>query len=177
MTAARIIAVCLSIPVILAVGLFAYSRLNPVSIVAVTELDASPDEVWAVLADTERYSELNPSIIDSSGTVAAGEKLHNTVIFGEGTMTFTPTILTAEPGRELTWIGRMWVPGLADGEHSFRLEALPGGATRLTQQETFTGVVVPFMTSMRADLEADFAEVNDAIGQRAVDLRQTGAYD
>ena len=92
-------------------------------------------------------------------------------------MTFTPTILTAEPGRELTWIGRMWVPGLADGEHSFRLEALPGGATRLTQQETFTGVVVPFMTSMRADLEADFAEVNDAIGQRAADLRQTGAHD
>ncbi len=177
MTVARTIAVCLSIPVILAAGLFAYSRLNPVMVVAVTELDASPDELWAVLADTERYREWNPSIIESSGTVAAGEKLRNVVVFGEGTMTFTPTVLTAEPGRELTWAGRMWVPGLVDAEHSFRLEALPGGGTRLTQQETFTGVVAPFMASMRADLEADFAEVNAAIGQRAVDLRQTGAHD
>ena len=83
MTVARTIAVCLSIPVILAAGLFAYSRLNPVMVVAVTELDASPNELWAVLADTDRYSEWNPSIIESSGTVAAGEKLHNTVIFGE----------------------------------------------------------------------------------------------
>lgn len=127
MTVARTIAVCLSIPVILAAGLFAYSRLNPVMVVAVTELDASPNELWAVLADTDRYSEWNPSIIESSGTVAAGEKLHNTVIFGEGTMTFTLTILTAEPGRELMWAGRMWVPGLVDAEYSFRLEALPAG--------------------------------------------------
>ncbi|MGJ7538676.1 SRPBCC family protein [Brevibacterium luteolum] len=177
MTVVRVIAICLSIPVILAAGIFAYSRFNPVSVVIVTELDASPDEVWAVLADTERYSEWNPSIIESSGTVAPGEKLRSTVMVGEGTVIFTPTIRTAEPGRELTWSGRMWVPGLADGEHSFLLEALPGGGTRLTQQETLTGVVVPFMPSMRADLEADFAEVNDAIGERAAELRQTGVHD
>jgi len=37
-------------------------------------------------------------------------------------MTFRPTILKAEPNRELRWLGHLLVPGLFDGEHIFTIE-------------------------------------------------------
>jgi hypothetical protein len=43
----------------------------------------------------------------------------------------------------LRWIGRLVVPGIFDDTHQFALEDL-GGHTRLTQSETFRGLLVPF---------------------------------
>jgi len=39
-------------------------------------------------------------------------------------MTFRPTILKAEPERELRWLGRLLLPGLFDGEHVFEIEQI-----------------------------------------------------
>ena len=40
-------------------------------------------------------------------------------------MTFKPTVLAVHPERELRWLGRFILPGLFDGEHSFRIESRP----------------------------------------------------
>ena len=157
----------------LVAGSFAYGTVRPVHVTATTDLAASPAEVWAVLADTSAYHEWNPSIIESSGTVAEGECLDNTVVFGDGTMRFTPRVLVADPGRELTWRGSTAVPGLADGTHSFVLSPLPDGGTRLTQEETFVGVLVPWTTGMLRAMEPEFVAVNTAIGERAAQLQQS----
>ena len=38
-------------------------------------------------------------------------------------MTFKPTVLVAEGPKELRWLGRLLLPGMFDGEHSFRIHA------------------------------------------------------
>ena len=41
------------------------------------EIDASPEAVWSVLTDLDRYPEWNPFITAASGVVAVGERLKN----------------------------------------------------------------------------------------------------
>ncbi|GAA2427313.1 SRPBCC domain-containing protein [Actinomadura vinacea] len=130
------------------------------------EIDAAPDRVWAVLADLRAYPEWNPFIISSEGEVRKGGKLTNKLSNKGGTMTFSPTVRVAEPGRELRWLGRFGVPGVVDGEHYFTLEPIGDGTrTRLVQGETFTGVLVPF-AGKALDVQDGFAAMNAALKAR-----------
>lgn len=66
------------------------------------------------------------------------------------------------------------VPGLFDGAHSFTLEPISGGRTRLVQSETFRGVVVWFSRGLLNNTAAGFAAMNDALRDR---VRQTTLRD
>lgn len=105
-------------------------------------IQADPAAVWAVLSDAEGHPGWNPSLTAVSGRFAVGERprLDMPTPSG-GTMTFRPTVLVAEPGRELRWRGRLWLPRLFDGEHYFVLEPVAGG-TRLRHGEGFRGVLL-----------------------------------
>jgi hypothetical protein len=81
-------------------------------------------------------------------------------------MTFRPTVLAVRPGELLRWIGRLIMPGIFDGTHQFALDDI-GGHTRLTQSETFRGVLVPFTGKIITQTEADFRALNQALKQRA----------
>lgn len=81
-------------------------------------------------------------------------------------MTFKPTVLAAEPGKELRWLGRFLVPGLFDGEHSFHLEELPHGRTRFTQAERFAGLLVGLSRGTLAKTRDGFEQMNVALKQR-----------
>ena len=134
------------------------------------DIAASPDEVWTTLTDFTAYGQWNPFIREVSGSAETGGRLKVTIAPAKGSeMTFTPSVLAAEPGRELRWLGRVFVPGLLDGEHAFVLEprSLPDGTvgTRLTQSECFAGVLVPFLGGA-IDVGDDFAAMNDALRDR-----------
>ncbi|UQI46732.1 SRPBCC domain-containing protein [Streptomyces sp. HU2014] len=81
-------------------------------------------------------------------------------------MTFRPRVLTAEPGRELRWLGRLPVPGLFEGEHRFLLTPVAGG-TRLVQSEVFRGLLVPLLERRIRDTRTDFRSLNAALKARA----------
>ena len=81
-------------------------------------------------------------------------------------MTFKPTVLAAEPGRELRWLGRLLVPGVFDGEHRFRLEPLPDGRTRFIQSERFTGILVALLRKTLDKTQLGFEQMNGALKQR-----------
>jgi hypothetical protein len=83
-------------------------------------------------------------------------------------MTFRPKVLAAQPGVLLRWIGRLVLPGIFDGTHQFALDDL-GGHTRLTQSETFRGVLVPFTGKTITQTEAGFRALNQALKQRVED--------
>jgi hypothetical protein len=83
-------------------------------------------------------------------------------------MLFRPTVLVAEPRQELRWLGRLWLPGLFDGEHSFSIEPLDEGRVRFVQRERFTGLLLPLLSKMLdGDTRRGFEEMNQALKVRA----------
>ncbi len=134
---------------------------------ATIEIDAPPAAVWSVLTDFPAYGDWNPFIRSIAGTAQEGERL--TVRLeppgGKG-MTITPTVLAVEPDRELRWNGRLLVPGIFDGEHTFRIEALDGERSRFVHRERFTGILVGLVKGILAKTEAGFEQMNAALKQR-----------
>jgi hypothetical protein len=61
-----------------------------------------------------------PFVRRGEGEVKVGARLHVTIQpSARKGMSFRPTVLVADPERELRWLGRFLLPGLFDGEHSF----------------------------------------------------------
>jgi hypothetical protein len=133
------------------------------------EIDATPDEVWKVLADRAAYPGWNPFIISSTGDLLPGATITNVLKDTNGKeTTFTPELLTVDPGKELRWIGKITPGGIFDGEHSFRIEPLPGGRSRLIQEERFNGIAVPFTVNMLNEtIKPQFEAMNRALAARA----------
>lgn len=92
------------------------------------EINAPAEKIWRVLTDFAAYPEWNPFVRRGEGEVRVGARLHVYIqpSGGKG-MSFCPTVLVADPNRELRWLGHLWVRGLFDGEHSFSIEPLGEG--------------------------------------------------
>lgn len=148
---------------ILVAGAFAFAPRA--EIVTEVEIDATPGEVWSLLGNPESYHDWNPFIVSMEGQLVEGATLVNTMRPATGSeMTFRPTVLRAEPERELRWLGRLFLPRIFDGEHYFILEQREGG-TRLVHGERFHGVLLWFIDA--SQFRADFERMNAALKQRA----------
>jgi len=136
------------------------------TISAVVDIAAAPQQVWTVLADLDAYQEWNPFIQSASGQLTEGSRLTLRMVPAHGrALTFRPRVLAAQPGVLLRWVGRLIVPGIFDGIHQFALEDL-GGHTRLTQSETFRGVLIPFTGKTITRTKSDFRALNQALKRR-----------
>jgi hypothetical protein len=136
------------------------------------EIDAPPATVWQVLVDLDAYPQWNPFIVAGSGTVAPGETLSlRMALPGRDPMTIEPRLLVVEHDRELRWKGRLWLPGLFDGEHAFVLTRLEPMRTRVEHWERFSGVLLPIAKRLIYDdtVEA-FHLLNGALAERAARL-------
>ncbi|MEJ2263720.1 MAG: SRPBCC domain-containing protein [Anaerolineales bacterium] len=133
------------------------------------EIQATAERVWQLLTDFERFPQWNPFIRQVKGQAKVGAKLEAHIQpSGASEMTFKPTILTAEPDRELRWLGRLIMPGLFDGEHVFTIETLGENRVRFMQREIFTGILVLlFARSLDTDTLRGFNEMNQALKDRA----------
>ena len=133
------------------------------------EIQASAERVWQLLTDFPSFPQWNPFIRKASGNIRVGERLEvNIQPSGASGMTFRPTVLKAEPNRELRWLGHLLISGLFDGEHSFTIEPLGEGRVRFTQREVFTGLLVPlFARGLDTDTRRGFEEMNQALKARA----------
>jgi hypothetical protein len=132
------------------------------------EIDASPAAVWSILTDTGAYPDWNPFITKLAGELTVGSTLEARIAPPDGKpMTFKPTVLAARPEHELRWLGRFILPGLVDGEHTFRIEPLAEGRTRFTQSERFSGLLVRPLKSMLGRTERGFEQMNAALKAKA----------
>jgi len=134
------------------------------------EINASPEQVWQVLTDFSALPDWNPFIRSVEGDLNVGDHLKVYIKASKGMgMSFRPTVLRAEPNRELRWVGRLLMPGLMDGEHSFIIEPLEDNQVRFVQSESFTGVMVPFMSALGVlkNAQIGFDEMNQALKRKA----------
>ena len=135
-----------------------------------TEIDihAPAAKVWAVLTDFTHMPLWNPFITAIDGTPAPGERLAITIRPpGKSAVTLHPTLLAVRPERELRWLGRFIVRGIFDGEHYFLLDPLGDDRTRLTHGESFSGLLVGFLTATLDATETGFNNMNAALKQQA----------
>ena len=148
-------------------GYGVYTNVSPYTLEASIQIDATPAQVWAVLADTAAYPGWNPFIIRSSGTVRVGDTLTNIMHDATGNTTFTPTVQVIEPGRELRWLGKVGPGGIFDGQHTFTITQIRPGVVLFTQREDFTGVAVPFYEHwLHADTLPMFRAMNAALAHQ-----------
>jgi hypothetical protein len=82
-------------------------------------------------------------------------------------VTFKPTVIEAEPDRELRWLGRLLLPGLFDGEHTLRIEPAGDGHVRFLQSERFNGVLVALFGKGLEQTRQGFEQMNEALKRRA----------
>ena len=133
------------------------------------EIEAPAARVWQVLTDFAAYPEWNPFIRRVNGRPEVDEQLVVRMRpSGTKGMTFRPTVLKAEPNRQLRWLGHLLMPGLFDGEHVFEIEELDQDRVLFTQREIFRGLLVPLLArSLDRDTQRGFEEMNRALRERA----------
>jgi hypothetical protein len=135
-----------------------------------TEMDiAAPvRRVWEVLTHFPAHATWNPFVRSISGVASKGQRLQISVQPPGGkSMSFKPKVLVAVPETELRWLGSLFVPGLFDGEHYFKLAPNGSGGTTLLHGEKFSGLLVPLVrSSLDSSTRAGFLAMNEALKTR-----------
>jgi hypothetical protein len=110
------------------------------------EIQASPDKVWQVLTNLDKYPEWNPFIHHAIGKAKVGEKVDITVSSGSKEMTLHCIVVKVEPNKELRWKYHVLLPALFRGEHSFIIKPIGNNKVRFVDQEIFNGLLVSSQT-------------------------------
>jgi hypothetical protein len=137
-----------------------------------TAIQANPERVWDVLTDFAAYPEWNPFIPRITGSLETGSRLDVQLQRpGSRGVRMRPTVQAAEPPRELRWLGHLGIPGLFDGEHRFRIEAVGTDRVRFVQEERFSGLLAPLVLRfLERGTRQGFEAMNRAIKARAEQL-------
>lgn len=133
------------------------------------EIRAPLDTVWRVLTDFDAYPDWNPHIRRVRGEVKAGARIaiHSRPPGGR-LIVMRPTVVTWAPPNELRWRATFLNRALFSGEHGFRVEPNGTSKVRFVQDETFSGLLVPFYSRLRlARTRQGFEQVNEALRERA----------
>ncbi|MEL7148038.1 MAG: SRPBCC domain-containing protein [Bacteroidota bacterium] len=140
------------------------------SIYTTIKINATPDSVWNVLTDFDKYPEWNSFINTITGKLSVGKQI---TVQLPG-MTFKPRVLTVEKDSELKWLGSLLFKGLFDGEHRFLLIDNKDGTTTLEHSENFSGVLVKlFSGKLDNETKAGFEQMNEQLKQRAESVQTT----
>ncbi len=131
-------------------------------------LSASPEEVFAVIDDLERYPEWNPF----TPKVLTGKRVGDAVELhvrmpGKRPMVMHEKMTRYEPGRRIAW-GVSWGFGLAlECDRVQEVFALPGGGTRYHCYESFRGLLAPLVVLLYgSSMERGFSACADALVAR-----------
>ena len=126
------------------------------TVTAEVTIEASPEDVWAVLTDPTSYSEWNPILVAVEGTFEEGATMAVDMRNPDGSITaMTPRVKELVPGSKLNQFGG--IPGVLTYDHTWSLESVDGG-TRVVQFEEYRGIGVLFWNP--ASVEAAYNEAN-----------------
>jgi hypothetical protein len=132
------------------------------------EIDAPAERVWSILADTARYGEWNPFVTAVAGELREGADLKVTIRApGRKPVTFAARVARLQPGREVRWRGRWFLPGLFDGDHALTVEPLDDGRSRFRTREEVTGLLLPLLGNAMRQSQQGFEELCRAVKARA----------
>jgi len=133
------------------------------------EIISTPDKVWGILTDFEKYPEWNPFIKKVTGSLRDGEKLEVLIVPPDRKgMVFKPTVKEVIMDKRLRWSGRVFFPGIFDGEHIFEMIDVNDNTLKFVQRENFSGLLVPLLwKSIEEPTRNGFSAMNRALKERA----------
>jgi hypothetical protein len=126
------------------------------------DIDAPPERVWAVLLDTAKWPEWDPSCERIEGTVAPGAKIRAFSKLSPG-RAFPVKVAELTPNERMVWSGGMPL-GLFKGVRTFTLERTSTG-THFSLREVFSGPMLALIGKSIPDMTDAFAQF--AAGLRA----------
>ena len=132
---------------------------------AETLIQADPERIWPILADASSWPDWDSGVQRIEGRVAPGERIKVVSEVNPG-RAFPVKVTEFEPGRRMTWTGGMPL-GLFKGVRTFELRPEPGGATRFTMHERFSGPLRPLIGRSIPDLGPSFDQFARGLKERA----------
>jgi hypothetical protein len=132
------------------------------------EIQASPEKVWQILTDLDKWPDWNPFITRAIGKAQLGEKVDITAGSGPKAMVLHCTVTNAEPNRELAWKYHVGLPMLFQGEHSMSIEPLGENRVRFVDREVCNGLLVPLQAkNIDTNSKRGFEAMDQALKARA----------
>jgi len=124
-------------------------------------IDASPEQIWALLEDASGYARWNQAVVSLGGRIAEGEtiKLVSSV---NPKRTFSLKVSDVEPQRTMVWSDGMPL-GLFRGVRTIALRPLSDSRTEFAMQELYSGPLAPLITKAIPDLNESFAQFADGL--------------
>lgn len=122
------------------------------------------DEVWNKLMDFKNYPRWNKFIIQISGEPKVGKYIKARLKNGNKEILFKPKVLVNNTNREFRWKGKLFINGIFDGEHYFKLKKISDNKTELIHGEIFTGFLSGFIFKLiEKETRAGFNLMNENI--------------
>lgn len=137
------------------------------SVHAEITIQASPEEIWAVLTDIQQIKAWNPVLIPIEGTLKEGADIKYEFHQDENNSSIIPaTVKQMTENQLLNQVGGM--TGILTFDHKYILEPLKIG-TKVIIHEEYRGIMVPFWDPSL--VEAAYARIGDALKDRIIQLK------
>jgi uncharacterized protein YndB with AHSA1/START domain len=131
---------------------------------ATSLIQASPEQVWRVLANTAAWPDWNSGVTKVDGTLALGEKLSIGVDANPGRAFPVKVVTLSEPQR-IVFRGGMPL-GLFTGQRTYTLDR-DGPQTRFAMREEYTGLLAALIFRSIPDLGPSFQQFADGLKHQA----------
>jgi hypothetical protein len=130
------------------------------------EIQSTPERVWEVLTDFDKYPEWNPLLCRAEGKLIVGEKVNLTAKSASNEMNLLCTVTKVEINRQFSWKFHVVLPFLFQGEHIFKIEPIDERKVRFIDREVFHGLLVPLQAK---NLETNAKPAMIAMGEALKD--------
>lgn len=134
------------------------------------EIRASPEKVWKIMTDLDKYPEWHP-YATAVGKVVVGEKvdlaLKPATPAAKG-MVLHCIVTKAEANHEFRWKYFVGAAMLFSGEHTFTIEPIDANHVRFIDREVFNGLLVPLQAKdIDTNSKDSFIAMDNALKARA----------
>ncbi len=133
-------------------------------------INATTQEVWAVLTNTEKIGEWNTVLVPVEGELKEGNTLTYEFYQDSDKPAVMPaTVQKIDEGKLINQSGG--IPGILTFDHKYILEQADQG-TKVTIHEEYRGIMVPFWNP--GPVEEAYHRLNKALKERVETLLQKG---
>lgn len=141
------------------------------SVEAEVEIAASPEQVWSVLTDIEKWYQWNRVMPSLEGDLVEGSRINlELAVPGRRSSHQRPRLVRVTPNSELRWYDQVIWPKIFASEHWFLIEASPNGC-RVHHGERFAGLLATFMgRKTLEDTQRIFELMNRDLKERVEEL-------